>query len=82
MKFDDDKSEAVFESTGARGWTSCRIISIDEDLELATGCDCSFYIDVETFGDPLNGDSREPTGEERRELADHYIALWTRFRDA
>jgi hypothetical protein len=81
MKFDGEKSEAVFESTGARGYASCRVISIDDDLELATGYDLSFSIDVETFGDPLNGDSRHLTREERIELADHYIALWTRFRD-
>lgn len=79
MKFDHEgTSEVVFESSGARTWTSCDIISIDEALGLSTGCDCSFFMDIPD----TNGETRELTRAERLELANHYIALWTRYRDA
>jgi hypothetical protein len=76
MKF-DDKGNAVFESTGAKTWVSCGIISVDDNLNLDTGCDCSFRMDIPD----TNGEDRELTPTERVELADHYIKLWTRFRN-
>jgi hypothetical protein len=78
MKFEVDK--LVFESTGAKAWTSCNIVSIDEELQLATGYDCSFHMDIRDDGKLR--EPRELTREERHELADHYIQLWTRFKDS
>lgn len=76
MIFNRD-GNAVLECTGAETWASCNVISIDDDLNLMTGCDSSFHMDIPH----TNGESRELTPAERTELANHYIALWTKFRD-
>lgn len=76
MIFNRD-GNAVFECTGAETWASCNVISIDNDLGLATGQDCSFHMDLPD----TNGLTRELLPAERAELADHYIALWTRFKE-
>lgn len=73
----DGTSEVVFESTGARTWVSCGHINIDDDGELSTGEDCSFHMEIKD----TNGETRELLPAERVELADHMIALWTRFKE-
>jgi len=70
MRFEDD--EVVFDS-GRREYCHAATIGIDEDLDPTYGYDGS-------FGAPFESPFAF-TKEERAELANHMIALWTRYRD-
>jgi len=50
------------------------LIGINEELEIGTGYDQMLHLVDDDFEDaPLSA-------EERAELADHMIALWTRYK--
>jgi hypothetical protein len=66
MRVDCDKEEIVF-STGRREYANWYIIGISPSLDVSQGYDG--HIDTDKF-----------SPEERAELADYMIGLWSKFK--
>jgi hypothetical protein len=63
-------------SSGRRFYANCGIIGLSDRLTVTEGYDGA----VPAWEDGWGG--AVMTTEERREMADYMIALWTKFRDA
>jgi hypothetical protein len=66
-----DGHTITFKSTGRRLDIAFGVVGLSPDLRVHEGFDSDLE---EMLDDPL-------TREERRDLADYMIALWTKFRD-
>lgn len=71
MKINSDSDLVIFESTGKKVYANCGIIGVSSDskkIYLSEGYDGDFP-------------DEELSKEEREELADYMINLWTEFKN-
>ena len=82
MKIDDD---TITFSSGRTAYANNGIVGINDALELHEGYDGSIDWPIPEFwktDHPEYITERTLTADDMRELADHMIALWTKFKEA
>ena len=75
----------VLESTGREAYANCGFVGINDDLELSYGYDGIFVPYLTKIDIVQNKDSlfaKAPwTPQERTEIANYMIDLWTKFKE-
>lgn len=67
-----------FECSGREMYANLQIIGINPELEVSGGYDQS---SIDSWYSDSADENEAATGEERAELADYMIGLWTKYKD-